>query len=117
MVQTEYEITNKKQISNNKNQGTINNYKQSLIDELNKRHEAGILEGENVKILTKLIINADSKEEADQIMTLGTMYRYTGFHFDAKLEHKTSTIKYLKKNANLSFDQGGIHHKLIIGDN
>nr|WP_162843327.1 site-specific DNA-methyltransferase [Campylobacter jejuni] len=45
-------------------------------------------------------------------------YKRTGFHFDVRLEkNEGQTIRYLKKNENLSFDQGGITHKLIIGDN
>ncbi len=97
--------------------GTIIEYKNLLTEQLKERHAAGILDEENVKVLTKLINNAETKTEADQIMTLGTMYRSTGFHFDARLEKKTNTIKYLKYNSELSFDQGGIHHKLIVGDN
>lgn len=45
-------------------------------------------------------------------------YKRTGFHFDVRLEkNEGQTIRYLKKNENLSFNQGGITHKLIIGDN
>lgn len=49
---------------------------------------------------------------------MGIVYKKTGLYYQTRLDkvndHK---IHYLKKNKDLSFDQGGIHHKLIIGDN
>ena len=70
-------------------------------------------------MLSKLIKNAENKEEAIAIAELGTTYKRTGFHFDKKLEKIGSTIKYFKKNNELSFCQNGKSktHKLIIGDN
>ena len=70
-------------------------------------------------MLSKLIKNAENKEEAIAIAELGTTYKRTGFHFDKKLEKIGSTIKYFKKNNELSFCQNeqSKTHKLIIGDN
>lgn len=70
-------------------------------------------------MLSKLIKNAENKEEAIAIAELGTTYKRTGFHFDKKLEKISSTIKYFKKNNELSFCQNeqSKTHKLIIGDN
>ena len=69
--------------------------------------------------MSKLIKNAENKEEAIAIAELGTTYKRTGFHFDKKLEKIGSTIKYFKKNSELSFCQNehSKTHKLIIGDN
>ncbi len=97
-----------------------NNIKQSLIAEIEKRVQDKILEPENAKLLTKLIQNADSDDEAVQISALGTMYKRTGLHFQPKLEPKMGdTIRYFKKNENLSFhtDDSKPTNKLIIGDN
>ncbi len=96
------------------------NIKQSLIAEIEKRVQDKILEPENAKLLTKLIQNADSDDEAVQISALGTMYKRTGLHFQAKLEPKEdNTIRYFKKNEKLSFhtDDSKPVNKLIIGDN
>ena len=70
-------------------------------------------------MLSKLIKNAENKEEAIAIAELGTTYKRTGFHFDKKLEKIGSIIKYFKKNNELSFCQNeqSKTHKLIIGDN
>ncbi|EAJ0324091.1 site-specific DNA-methyltransferase [Campylobacter lari] len=82
------------------------------------RASNGILEKENADFLIKLIDNAENKTEVLKISALGMTYKRTGFHFDVRLEKNGGqTIRYLKKNENLSFDQGGITHKLIIGDN
>ncbi|EAK0952048.1 site-specific DNA-methyltransferase [Campylobacter lari] len=82
------------------------------------RASNGILENENADFLIKLIDNAENKTEVLKISALGMTYKRTGFHFDVRLEkNEGQTIRYLKKNENLSFDQGGITHKLIIGDN
>ena len=69
-------------------------------------------------MLSKLIKNTENKEEAIAIAELGTTYKRTGFHFDKKLEKIGSTIKYFKKNNQLSLYQNeqSKTHKLIIGD-
>ena len=96
----------------------ISEYKQGLIDSLNYRVEEKIIEKTNAELLAKIIINAETDDEADKIFQLGNMWKRTGLYYDVRLEEQTGTnIKYLKKNNDLSFDQGGIHHKLIIGDN
>lgn len=96
--------------------------KQSLLDELQARVEDKILEPSNAALLSKLITNAESDDEALSIAALGTTYKLTGFHFDKRLEkpRKTDTIRYFKKNEALSFGEakdGEPIHKLIIGDN
>ena len=96
--------------------------KQSLLDELQARVEDKILEPSNASLLSKLITNAETDDEALSIAALGTTYKQTGFHFDKRLEEprKTDTIRYFKKNEALSFGEakeGEPIHKLIIGDN
>lgn len=93
--------------------------KQSLIDEINKRVNDKILEPTNAQLLIKLIKNAESNDEAINIAALGTTYKRTGLHFDKRLETLTDNIKYFKKNEKLSFhtDDAKPVNKLIIGDN
>ena len=98
---------------------SLSELKQSLIDDLDNRVADRILEPANRDLLKKLINNAENKTEAISIAELGTTYKRTGFHFDKKLEKLTDTIKYFKKNTELSFvtDSNKLTHKLIIGDN
>ncbi len=93
--------------------------KMDLIHELKRRVDDKILESTNYELLKKLIEKAESLDEAIMIAELGTTYKRTGFHFDKRLEKRTNTIKYFKRNEQLSFqtDPGKKHHKLIIGDN
>lgn len=93
--------------------------KADLLNELKRRVEDKILEPTNYELLKKLIEKADSLDEAIMITELGTTYKRTGFHFDKRLEKLSDTIKYFKKNDDLSFetDPSKKHHKLIIGDN
>lgn len=97
----------------------MRNSKEELINDLQRRVDDKILESTNFDLLKKLILKADSLDEAIMISELGTTYKRTGFHFDKRLEKMTNTIKYFKKNENLSFetDKNKTHHKLIIGDN
>lgn len=100
----------------------ITNIKQSLIDELQARVEDKILEPSNAALLSKLITNAETDDEALAIAALGTTYKRTGFHFDKRMEEPrmSNTIKYFKKNEALSFgevEEGEPVHKLIIGEN
>lgn len=97
----------------------MQNIKQSLIEEINKRVQDKILEPANAELLKKLINNAESSEEAINIAALGTTYKRTGLHFDKRLEKMTDSIKYFKKNEELSFrtDDTKPVNKLIIGDN
>lgn len=98
---------------------TINKSKEELILEIKKRVEDKIIENSNADLLIKLINNSDSLSEAIAIAQLGTTYKRTGFHFDKRLEKMDNTIKYFKKNKELSFVNDGakLTHKLIIGDN
>lgn len=97
----------------------LENIKASLISDLKTRVEDRILEPENLKLLSKLINQAETIQEAIEIAKLGTSYKRTGFHFDQKIEKLGDTIKYFKKNEKLSFTQKEAKntHKLIIGDN
>lgn len=93
--------------------------KQGLIEDIERRVADKILEPTNAELLKKLIKNADSDDEAMSIATLGTTYKRTGLHFDKRLEKLTDTIRYFKKNTELSFhtDDSKPVNKLIIGDN
>ncbi|MCQ2114030.1 MAG: site-specific DNA-methyltransferase [Bacteroidaceae bacterium] len=94
--------------------------RESLIAEIQRRVDDKILEQTNADLLTKLIRNADTLDEAMAIAQLGTTYKRTGLHYDKRLEkQRGNTIKYFKKNEQLSFSDGSDspHHKLIIGDN
>lgn len=100
----------------------ISETKQSLLSELQARVEDKILEPSNAALLSKLITNAESDDEALAIAALGTTYKRTGFHFDKRMEEPrmSDTIKYFKKNEALSFGEaaeGEPIHKLIIGEN
>lgn len=93
--------------------------KKKLIATIDRRLEDGIIEKSNADLIKKLIMNADSLNEAIQISELGTTYKKTGFQFDKRLDKMDSTIKYYKKNKELSFsdDTLDVPNKLIIGDN
>ena len=95
------------------------NLKDNLIAELNKRVKDEILEQTNANLLKKLILNAETDNEAMMIAELGTTYKKTGLHFDPRLEKMSHDIRYIKKNKKLSFhtDISKPLHKLIIGDN
>ena len=84
---------------------TINKSKEDLIAEIERRVADKIIEKSNADLIIKL--------------QLGTTYKRTGFHFDKRLEKMDNTIKYFKKNEELSFvnDNSKLTHKLIIGDN
>lgn len=93
--------------------------RQSLLADLDRRVADHILEPANRDLLRKLILKADSPEEAEQIAALGTTYKRTGFHFDKRLEKTDKVIHYFRRNEALSFrtDPAKPAHKLIIGDN
>lgn len=97
----------------------ITETRESLIAEIERRVDDKILERTNADLLIKLIRNADSLTEAISIAQLGTTYKRTGLHYDKRIEKFGDTIKYFKKNEELSFSdgKGGVPHKLIIGDN
>ena len=81
----------------------MNEFKENLLDQLDKRVQDKILEPTNAELLKKLIMNAESDNEAMMIAELGTTYRRTGLHFDKRLEKMTNDIRYFKKNEVLSF--------------
>lgn len=98
---------------------TLENSKQGLIAEIDRRVNDKIIEKSNADLIKKLIDNADTLTEAITIAELGTTYKRTGLHFDKRLEKFEDTIKYFTKNEKLSFsdDTDKESHKLIIGDN
>lgn len=93
--------------------------RESLIAEIKRRVEDKILEQTNADLLIKLIRQADTLTEAISIAQLGTTYKRTGLHYDKRIEKFGNTIKYFKKNEELSFSDGTgeAPNKLIIGDN
>lgn len=93
--------------------------RQGLLADIDRRVADHILEPANRDLLRKLILKADSPEEAEQIAALGTTYKRTGFHFDKRLEKTDKAIHYFRRNEALSFrtDPAKPAHKLIIGDN
>lgn len=93
--------------------------KDELCADLERRVSDRILEPTNAELLKKLIVNAESDNEAMMIAELGTTYKHTGLHFDKRLEKMTSEISYFSKNDKLSFhtDDDKPINKLIIGDN
>ena len=98
----------------------LSKVKHDLIEEIEKRVEDHVLEPSNAELLNKLIMQADNDNEALSIATLGTMYKKTGLHFDARLEPITAhEIRYFRKDTELSFHTNDSKptHKLIIGDN
>ena len=98
---------------------TLENSKQGLIAEIDRRVDDKIIEKSNADLIKKLINNADTLTEAIAIAELGTTYKRTGLHFDKRLEKFENTIKYFTKNEALSFNDDTFEesHKLIIGDN
>lgn len=98
---------------------TLENSKQELLAEINRRVDDKIIEKSNADLIKKLINNADTLTEAISIAELGTTYKRTGLHFDKRLEKYENTIKYFIKNDKLSFSDctENTPHKLIIGDN
>jgi adenine-specific DNA-methyltransferase len=92
--------------------------KQDIIKDLQKRVDDKALERSNFDILKKFVEKSDSLTEAIAVAELGTTYKRTGFHFDKRLEKIGDTVRFLKKNNELSFSQDApTTHKLIIGDN
>lgn len=97
----------------------ITQMKLDLIEDIKQRVNDKILEESNAALLIKLIRQADDDKEAIAISALGTTYKRTGLHFDKRLDKPSSTIRFFKKNEDLSFvtDPEKPTHKLIIGDN
>lgn len=90
-----------------------------IISDLKDQVDLNVLEETNFNLLKKLIENAENTTEAIQIAQMGTIYMPTGyFHYQPKLDCiNDGKIKYLIKDEKLSFENKGIHHKLIIGEN
>lgn len=89
----------------------------NLVIDLEKRVEAHILEPNNLDFLKKLLSKAESEDEAISICKLGTTFYKTGIVFDKKLEVPSDGVKVFQKNDKMSFENGGLKNKLIIGDN
>jgi adenine-specific DNA-methyltransferase len=90
---------------------------ENLLLDLEKRVEAGILERNNLNFIKKLLEKAEDENEAITICKLGTTYNKTGLVYEKKLEISNDYLPVFVKNKKLSFDNGGVKHKLIIGDN
>lgn len=97
----------------------LSQLKQDMLAEIRQRLEDRVLERSNAELLEKLIMQADSDDEAIKIMSLGTTYKKSGLHYEKRLEKMDNTIRYFKKNESLSFhtDDTKPINKLIIGDN
>ena len=97
----------------------LSQLKQDMIAEIHQRQDDKVLERSNAELLIKLIIQADSDDEAIKIMSLGTTYKKSGLHYEKRLEKMDNSIRYFRKNETLSFhaDDSKPTHKLIIGDN
>lgn len=93
--------------------------KGQLLAEIDRRVADKILEPTNAQLLRKLIGNAENDDEATMIAQLGNTYKLTGLYYDKRFEPRTKSIRYFKKNEQLSFrtDDSKPIHKLIIGDN
>lgn len=93
--------------------------KEGLLADIDRRVADHILEPTNAELLKKLILQADSDNEAIMIAELGTTYKRTGLHFDKRLEKTGEDIHYFRRNEELSFhtDDSKPTNKLIIGDN
>ena len=74
----------------------LNQLKQSLIEEIDKRVDDRILEPTNAALLRKLILQASNINEALSIAALGTTYKRTGLHFDQRFERMTDSIAYFR---------------------
>ena len=81
----------------------LSKLKEDMLAEINQRVEDKVLETSNAELLKKLIIQADDDDEAIKIMSLGTTYKKTGLHYEKRLEKMDSSIRYFKKNEQLSF--------------
>lgn len=97
----------------------LSQLKQDMIVEIQQRLDDKVLERSNAELLMKLIKQSDSDDEAIKIMSLGTTYRKSGLHYEKRLEKMDNTIRYFKKNEQLSFHTDDLKpvNKLIIGDN
>lgn len=89
----------------------------NLIKDLERRVEEKIPESNNLDFIKLLLSKAESEDEAITICKLGTTYHKTGLIYEKKLEVPSNDLKVFVKDQNYSIDNGGIHHKLIVGDN
>lgn len=103
----------------NSKKAELSQLKQDVIAEIWQRVNDKVLERSNAELLEKLIVQADSDDEAIKIMSLGTTYKKSGLHYEKRFEKMDNTIRYFKKNETLSFrtDDSKPVNKLIIGDN
>ena len=93
--------------------------KEEMINDIKTKISLKIFEPETGAFIIHLIEKADTLNEAFNVYQLGTNYTKTGLHYEIKKEKLTDTIKYFKKDEELSFSvnpEGNVN-KLIIGDN
>jgi adenine-specific DNA-methyltransferase len=86
------------------------------LDDLEKKVENKILERNNFEFIKRMVEKCEDLQDAIDLCSIGTLYKNTGLYYDHKIEKKIDSIKYFKKNENLSFGKNP-KHKLIIGDN
>ena len=94
--------------------------KKARLEELEEYKNDGVLEPENVSLLSKLIKQSETVEEVEKLFTLSILWRRTGLVFQPTLEKtRGGVISYLSKDEKLSFSSNpeGLTHELIIGDN
>lgn len=89
----------------------------NLIKDLERRVEEKILEANNLEFIKLLLSKADSEDEAITICKLGTTYHKTGLIYEKRLEVPSDDLKIFVKDQKNSIENGGLSHKLIIGDN
>ena len=98
---------------------TAQSTKNEMINDIRSKIALRIFEPETGEFIIKLINKAESLDEAFNVYQLATNYSKTGLHYDVKKEKLGDTIRYLKRNQELSFVNNPLDltHKLIIGDN
>ena len=94
--------------------------KKARLEELEEYKKDGVLESENVFLLSKLIKQGETVEEVEKLFTLSILWRRTGLIFQPTLEKvRGGVISYFSKDEKLSFSSNpeDLTHELIIGDN
>lgn len=93
--------------------------KEEMIADIKNKISLKIFEPETGNFIIHLIEKADTLNEAFNVYQLGTNYTKTGLHYEIKKEKLTDTVRYFKKDDELSFNvcPDGNINKLVIGDN
>ena len=94
--------------------------KKDRLEELEQYKNDGVLEPSNVDFLSKLIRQAQSVEEVENLSTLSVIDKSSGLIFQPTLEKvRGGVIGHFSKDEKLSFKQDpeALTHELVIGDN